>query len=212
MPAAPPVTMAVCPLNARSIAPILPKVGRPPCDKRALEGFLASAESNRLARSIASSELSAQHQILLDAGHGNRCPEKGQLPALPGEGCLAFICHRGLRGPLPTAAAQAKSSETGRISLRIRVSLALPYPGASRYRSPIRRKRTAGASLNVSKGQVCSAFGLCRTVEELHTSGPKRTMTNQLYYGDNPQVLRNSVPTESVDLACLDQSKQEKLF
>ena len=68
------------------------------------------------------------------------------------------------------------------------------------------------ASLNVSNGQGCSACGLCHTVEELHTSDPKRTMANQLYYGDNLQVLRDSVSTESVDLVYLDQSKREKLF
>ena len=37
-------------------------------------------------------------------------------------------------------------------------------------------------------------------------------MMNQLYYGDNSQVLKDSVPTESVDLVYLDQSKREKLF
>ena len=57
-----------------------------------------------------------------------------------------------------------------------------------------------------------AACGLCHTVEELHTSDPKRTMANQLYYGDNLQVLRDSVSTESVDLVYLDQSKREKLF
>jgi hypothetical protein len=132
---------------------------------------------------------------------------KGQLPALPGDGCVAFICQRGLRRPLHTATARAKSNEAGRI-MRIRGKFRLPLPRRFPLSFADPPKADSGRfSQRIERD--CSAFGLCRTVEELHTSDPRRTMTNQLYYGDNPQVLRDSVPTESVDLACLDQSKQE---